>query len=122
MVIRIVVAEAPKILFERAAPFVQSLDDQHGPPAPIVTFQRLLVAPDRNPIAVIHYQNARQPPAAPAGSDYKPRTRSPSKESKLTFLTVLPCNVAASLHRGSGAAFSFGKYRNTSLRISLLSP
>ena len=58
---QIVVAEAAKILFERAAAAIQRLDNQDGAVAPLIALERLLVAPDWNALAVVHEQDGGQP-------------------------------------------------------------
>jgi hypothetical protein len=67
---QVVVCEAAEILLERPASAIERLHRQHGAIRPLIALQWLLVAPDRDALAMIDQQESRQPGAAgPAGSE-----------------------------------------------------
>ena len=55
----IIVAEAAKILFQRSTSSIQRFDDQDGTVTPLIPFQWLLIAPDRDALPMIDEQDGR---------------------------------------------------------------
>ena len=57
---QVIVAEAAQILLERPASAIQRLNNQHSSVSPLISLQRLLVAPDWNALPVVDQQNGGQ--------------------------------------------------------------